>query len=288
MESSGCGQCVDGFVGVVTYPSIYKGEAAIEKYYACACTTGRRRLTHTQGIEQILSATEMEERYPQGFVQHDARVIDLLTHANVPPACHSWTLQTYAHRFREMPQVDEVVKRADAWVKLPVSERSDWVMMGPNGTGKTGLAMALLRGSLDAGQSVQFWTVRHLSIVWRASYDAQLFERRENTPREIELLEQLTHPDVLVLDEFGGASLTDFVESTVTLIVDARQKVLKPTILTLNITDEDVKAGRKALNERVTSLLGPTLTDRLRERSQWLPLTGRSQRRAWKNGSSAA
>jgi DNA replication protein DnaC len=284
MESEGCAQCTQGFVSVTTYPSLYEGTVPIEKLYACACATGRRRLARTTGIERILSAEEMEEKYKDGIPQHDAHVLDILTKANVPIACHSWTIDTYQHRFQQMKELGEVVRRAQAWIDLPVRDRSDWVMLGPNGTGKTGLALALLRGVVDRGQSVQFWTVKHLSIVWRASYDSQLFERRDNTKREVELLEAITTPDLVVLDEFGGTSLSDFIESTVTMIVDTRQKALRPTILTLNLPETDME-DKKSIHKGMTTLLGPTLTDRLRERAQWLPLKGQSQRKAWKAAS---
>lgn len=281
MDANGCSQCLEGFVAVTTFPAVYGGKTPIETFYACACTTGRRRLAHTQGIERVISMDEFERRYPDGFPQHDTKLLEILTAANVPPACQSWTIASYQQKFASMGGIDEVLKRAHAWIHLPVAERSDWVMLGPNGTGKTGLAIALVRSAAEQGQSVQFWTVKHLSIVWRASYDAQLFERRDDTRREVELLDAIVAPDVVVLDEFGGTNLTDFIESTITLIVDARQKALRPTILTCNLTDEDM-VDKKSINGRVTQLLGPTLMDRLRERAQWLPLKGSSHRRAWR------
>ena len=280
-ELAGCGHCNEGFVELEVRPDTYGGKVVITKMYACLCTTGRRRLARTRGVEDVLPPEEIERMYPAGFQAHDTHTLELLAQANVPPAMHRWTIGTYRERFGKSKDAETALSRAEAWLSQPIAERSDWVIMGPNGTGKTGLAVALLRGALDRGHSVQFWTVKHLSIVWRASFDQQLFERRENTRREIELREQIVAPDVLILDEFGGTTLTDFVETTLTEIVDARQKQLRPTLLTLNLSQHDISAGKKRVHERVTALLGPTLADRLRERAQWLPLYGASARRAW-------
>jgi DNA replication protein DnaC len=267
---------------ITTFPAVYGGTVGVETCVACLCPEGRRRLTQMIGIEEKLSAEDIATMYPEGSVPAaDPRLMEQLTRASVPVACQGWTLASYKERFSDQKATADLITKADAWLQAAPADQSDWVLLGPNGTGKSGFAIALLRAAVEAGHSAQFWTVKQLSIVWRASYDAQLMERRGTTKREVELLEQLVEPDVLVLDEFGGTTLTDFVESTITLIVDSRQKQYRPTLLTLNVSAADCEGGRKQMHSRVTAMLGPTLSDRLRERAQWYPLTGASQRRAW-------
>lgn len=278
-ETTGCEHCVEGYITVDVPTEIYGGTpSAVPKCFACLCAQGQKH-TRTKSIANVWPMETIERLWPQGAGPTDATIMEALAQANVPPAYHAWTLTSYRAKFTSKTML-EVTRRADAWLQTAVRDRSDWVLAGSHGTGKTGLAIALMRAAIEAGERVQFWTVRHLSIVWRAAYDQSLFERRQHTQREIELMEAILAPDVLVLDEFGGTTLTDFIEHTITDIIDSRQKQLRPTILTLNISDEDA-SDRKKLGQRIAAILGPTLTDRLRDRAQWVPLMGASQRKAW-------
>ena len=82
-------------------------------------------------------------------------------------------------------------------------------------------------------------------------------------------------PHVLVLDEWGGEGLSDFVEKALTLTIDRRQKAQVPTIITLNLAadvDDSVAV------EQLVQMFGPSLADRLRERAQFWPIWGKSKR----------
>ena len=57
------------------------------------------------------------------------------------------------------------------------------------------------------------------------------------------------------------------------------EKIFRDILLTLNIP-ADVQAADETVY--LTTLLGPTLMDRLRERGQFWPMLGRSKRQTWK------
>lgn len=279
-SNTSCAQCYGGWY-LVSEPTRLYGGKLISRAYACLCAAGRAKLKVAQGVERALPADEIDRLWPEGGARMDLHLLDALTRANVPPACATWTLDSYRGRFGQDKKAADAVTRAARWLQTARAERSDWIVFGPNGTGKTGFVIALLRACLERGETIQFWTVKHLSILWRASYDRPLIDHHEPSPREADLLAGLVAPDVLVLDEFGGTALTDFIESTITLIVDQRQKQQRPTLLTVNLAAGDVDRGKKAVGARINALFGPTLSDRLKERAQWLALFGASKRHAW-------
>ncbi len=274
-----CEHCYDGFYPVQEAAAVYGG-AIITRMYACLCARGRARLKIALGAERVLLSDDIERLWPHGAARQDTHVLDALVNANVPPACFAWTIDSYRQRFGDEPKMEKLLTRGITWLEQPNTDRSDWLLFGDHGTGKTGFAVTLLRACVERGDSVMFWTARHLSIVWRATFGQSMLDA-PNATREADLLASLVAPSVLVLDELGGAALSDFVESTMTLVIDQRQKQLRPTLLTVNLAASDEAAGKAHLRDRLTVLLGPTLCDRLRERAQWVSLFGKSKRQRW-------
>ena len=104
---------------------------------------------------------------------------------------------------------------------------------------------------------------------WRDTF------RADAETSELGILDMLEVPHVLVLDEWGGEGLSDFVEKALTLTIDRRQKAQVPTIITLNLA-ADVDDG--VAIEQLVQMFGPSLADRLRERAQFWPIWSKSKR----------
>lgn len=117
------------------------------------------------------------------------------------------------------------------------------LLSGTTGSGKTHLAIATLRGLVQrdaipkaAGyfsEDAVFTTVPDLLLAIRSS-----FSRNDD---EAELVGKYTNPAVLVLDDLGADKATEWAITTLYLIIDKRNKELQPTIITTNLTMQEIE-----------------------------------------------
>lgn len=143
-----------------------------------------------------------------------------------------------------------------------LGRRENILLVGPSGTGKTHLALALAIAACGQGRRVRFWRVTELITTLReAEEDRQLARLRG----------QLAKLDLLVLDEFGYVPAS---KAGAELLFDVIATAYERTsvILTTNLPFEN---WTEVLgNERLT---GAAL-DRLTHRSQVLETSGESYR----------
>ncbi len=103
------------------------------------------------------------------------------------------------------------------------------LLLGPAGTGKTHLGIALGQRLASAGRSVLY---RHfLSFLQdlRSGFG-------QNVSGESALFDRVTAPDVLVLDEVGAGTGSDWESSVLFRIIDKRYADLKTTIIISNLS----------------------------------------------------
>jgi DNA replication protein DnaC len=143
-------------------------------------------------------------------------------------------------------------------------DRRGLFITGPVGTGKTHLAIAVLRASLAAEQSGLFLTLPTLLRVIRSTWD-----RRGDGPTERELIDTAASVDWLVLDDVGVEVASPWVQQEVYEVINARYVNRRPIVCTSNATtDELAQADR--LGERTVS--------RLRQMCEVITLTGADRR----------
>jgi DNA replication protein DnaC len=143
-----------------------------------------------------------------------------------------------------------------------LTRRENVLLVGPSGTGKTHLALALSIAACGQGRRVRFWRVTELITTLReAEEDRQLNRLRS----------QLAKLDLLVLDEFGYVPASKYgAELLFDVIATAYERT--SVILTTNLPFEN---WTEVLgNERLT---GAAL-DRLTHRSHVLETSGESYR----------
>lgn len=134
------------------------------------------------------------------------------------------------------------------------------LFIGEPGTGKTHLAVAVLRRLIEHGFSGVFMDYQMLLERIRASYDPASGE----SPREA--YETALEAEVLLLDDLGAHRVTDWVEDTVTSIITYRCNQRKPLIATTNLPDPDmggVVAERLGEGGPARYAIATTLVDRL-------------------------
>lgn len=160
---------------------------------------------------------------------------------------------------------------ANKWERMH-SQGVSVLLVGPTGTGKTGLACAIGNSVLrHKAATVLFTTaygaVRHQRDTW---------SRRGKTEREA--LDDLLSPDLLILDEVGASVGTDTELAMLFEVINGRYAAQRPTILLSNLPIDDyLVAG--ATRPGLRSFLGPRVIERFSDNGSFtLALTGTSLR----------
>jgi len=126
----------------------------------------------------------------------------------------------------------------------------DIVLTGSPGTGKTHLAVAILRelvreSKIRRDAHARFVPVPELLAEIRASY-------RDDGPDERDIMDRYSQLPYLVLDDLGAEKTTEWSITTLYLIIDRRYRDMRPTVVTTNLTLDQI-AG--TLSERISSRL---------------------------------
>ncbi|TRO38574.1 AAA family ATPase [Pseudomonas sp. ALS1131] len=123
------------------------------------------------------------------------------------------------------------------------------LLLGGVGTGKTHLACAIAQ---HAVRTFEAWAVvtsaAEICRVMRGSFG------KGATYTEADVLEELAGPDLLVIDEIGVQSASDFSPGVLSDVIDRRYQHLRPTILVSN---------RTALE--LSRFIGDRAVDRMRQ-----------------------
>jgi hypothetical protein len=274
-----CLVCSDhGWVMVDRPAPIYGPDATVPKAVACCCVEGIKRAAPLIGgkrraltLADVWTPDQIAAAFPNGTAAAaEEAAHERLAATGLPLVCRGWTIATY----REVvvggdKELVRFAHWAENWAGTGTTERGDVVLYGSKGTGKTGLAVAMARAAFDAGASMKFTTARSLMQEFRESM-------RDEGAGERAMDAAYLEPQVLVLDEFGGATLTPYLRDTLTALVDSRQKAKRSTLITLNVDDgllaEDVQA-------QMGEILGARLADRLVDTALWWALVGKSKRK---------
>ncbi|MGB9179689.1 MAG: ATP-binding protein [Pyrinomonadaceae bacterium] len=176
--------------------------------------------------------------------------------ANYQPAQGNGTqLQAFNYAFKlvdEYPAVDRGL-----------------LLMGPVGTGKTHLSVAILRGLIEKGVPCLFYEFGALLKEIQNSYNPV------SQTSELKVLAPVYETEVLVLDELGASKNTDWVRDTMMQIIGMRYNERRLTIFTTNYLD----TRRSAVEETLEDRIGVRLRSRLYEMCKTVNLEGEDYRR---------
>ena len=138
------------------------------------------------------------------------------------------------------------------------------VLCGPTGTGKTGLAVSLLKQLAARGQRGLIVREKSMLDRIRATYNRQ---RGSDEPTETDVLDELRRVPVLVIDDVAapGSTTTDWAQGQLFDVLNARYSARRRTIFTSNL--EAVQG------DDLAEYLGPRIWSRVVERTnqrQWI------------------
>jgi DNA replication protein DnaC len=157
--------------------------------------------------------------------------------ANVPPLYQAASLENFV-----LPSENPIAARdltrvlltVRSYIKeFPCGPKPGLLLIGGTGTGKTHLAVAVLRMLMAKGFQGLFYDYANLLQRIRSSYDPM------SGASDRSAYESALEADVLMLDDLGAHRVSDWVEDTVTSIVTYRCNNKKTLIATSNLPDPD-------------------------------------------------
>ncbi len=202
--------------------------------------------------------------------EHTQRLFD---EARIPPRyrrCDFESFQVYRQNEKLAIAVAAVKRFADNFPNVG----KGFCLIGPHGIGKTHLAVAALRAALARGNQGIFYEVSDLLRLIRSTYNPV------TKTAEMEILQPLLSAQLLVLDDVGKEKTSEWVEETMTFIVNSRYNQRLTTIFTSNYEDNPDVEALDSLRVRV----GSRMYSRMHEMCDFIEYGGADYRLLPPNG----
>lgn len=153
--------------------------------------------------------------------------------ARIPANYQEDSFDNFSHR--DSPDLRLIHTQLLGYVRdFPNANPPGLLLIGEPGTGKTHLAVSVLRRLIDKGFDGRFVDYQMMLERIRASYDPLSGEPAR------EAFEEALDCGVLLLDDLGAHRVSGWVEDTVTSIITWRCNERKPLIATTNLPDPDM------------------------------------------------
>jgi DNA replication protein DnaC len=208
-----------------------------------------------------------------------SRADRLLEHAKVPLRYAHCELDNFDPLSSRDRSIEKAKLIAEKFVEeYPMSPPFGLLFMGPQGVGKTHLAVGILK-RLMREKSVEslFCTFPELLKEIQNSYNPI------SQASELSLLAPVLETEVLVLDELGAQNPSSWVRDTVGYVLNYRYNENKVTLLTTNYKDEEEgKTVKVGIADTLTERIGPRMRSRLFEMCKTIKMDGNDFRKAVK------
>lgn len=204
----------------------------------CPVCNGEMQREADQADEEIRGGLTMKERVR----------LERMRFANIPERFKDSTIWNWLHPTDQQDYAWQWARTyCDQMDEVLATGRSA-VLIGTTGSGKTHLAIGVLKMFLDAGGTGYYTTTIDMLGRIKATYNPTA------TETETKVVKFLSTVDLLVLDEVGRQLDTNYEVAQLFRLLDLRSANLKPTIVISNL-------GRA----EVTEFLGEHTIDRLAE-----------------------
>ena len=206
----------------------------------------------------------MVSRGSRAVTASTARAVDKhLKDARIPPRYQRCSLDNFITYENE--KLLSALRIARRFIEEFPHAQKGLMLIGPPGIGKTHIAVAVLREAITrTGLRGVYHDTRALLREIRSTYDPTL------TAVESDVLRPVMKADLLVLDDLGAERMTDWVEETMSSIVNTRYNERRLTIFTSNYENIPDEGDMNSLLVRV----GFRLHSRLNEMCEFLEYDG--------------
>ncbi len=143
-------------------------------------------------------------------------------------------------------------------------------LSGPIGSGKTGLAWGIARVLVERRVDVLVWYVPDLIHALKASWDD------DTAPSAATVMDAAVGAPLLILDDLGSETASQWSVGTLALIVDHRYRDEKPVVVTSNLSPGGLLAHTKTKKAQATGVdyNAERIASRLGEMCEELALEG--------------
>jgi len=213
------------------------------------------------------NSNSKDRRVTRCDCQLRARAQSLLAAARIPRRYEHCELTSYTTDF---PGAHKSLAEAHLIATSFIKEydpRGDkgLLIVGEIGTGKTHLAVGILKELVNRGVACLFYDYRELLKEIQNSYNPTV------QTTELDVLRPVFEVDVLLLDELGAVKPSGWVWDTVSLILNSRYNDRRTTIITTNFPDLKARERPPSLGARPSeearySAEKETLGDRISDR----------------------
>lgn len=196
----------------------------------------------------------------------EGRAGKLEDRAQIPPLYRGVSFHTFVLPGTDNPiarrQVQHSLQEASNFAReFPDESHPGLLFIGEPGTGKTHLAVSVLRKIMEKGHECLFCDYQGLLDQIRSGYDAS------SNSADKEAYRTALDAKVLLLDDLGAHRVTDWVQDTVTAIITHRCNHRKPLIATTNLPDP--QAGSSVVRDTPSGKdYRKTLADFIGERAR--------------------
>lgn len=216
---------------------------------SAVCPTCEDTMTRADQERTAAQAAQAQQALEKAVAHRRANIELILTKAGVPPRYKDCSQATYQGKY---PNI------------MPA------YICGPIGTGKTHLAVALLRDHILECETQTLPPVRFVRMVDLLKEIRQTFKEDSQVNEQDLLIYYGLEVELLVLDDLGVEKITDWVLQTLYDLIDKRYVELKSTIITSNIPLKDF--------ERLYGEMGKRLASRIVGIGDIWPLQGEDRR----------
>lgn len=159
--------------------------------------------------------------------------------------------------------------------EYPMSPPRGLLFMGPQGVGKTHLAVGILKRLIRERSAPGLFRafpelLKDIQNSWNPVSQAS----------ELSLLSPVLETEVLILDELGAQNPTSWVRDTLSYVLNHRYNENRITIATTNYLDEaETPGSRKRISNSLVERIGDPLRSRLYEMCKTQLMSGKDFRK---------
>ncbi len=181
-----------------------------------------------------------------GMYEQVVRRGSRVRNSGIPVRFMDKELDTFQHQKGDRTRA-QIVQAARAYARSFRKDESEGLLLrGKPGSGKTHIAVGILKEVLRRGFTGHYTNFNDLLSRLRDSYN------RGSLESEAELLAEMEESDLLVLDDVGAESATNWVRDRLYLIVNRRYESARALLVTTNCGEEQLRAH---VGERTASRL---------------------------------